>query len=837
MTRNVAIFGTMPSGNPEFEMRRPQPGRNPKSRLITQATRWGLLIAVALVNPSVPASPLATESEALAALHSAVTPADKEAACRRLKEVGTAKCVPVLKALLADESLAQWVVDALQTLPAREAGEALLLALPGTSGKTKALVIFSLGVRRETAAVPALTAALASEPDAVVATAAAKALGRIGGDSALAGLRDVRPRAKDGLRLAVAHALLAVADDVLANGDPAKARSIYAELRNADEAPPVRAAAFRGWVLAGDGVAAILGALNGVDEPEQVMAVQLAREFPEAGATRALADVLPELPSRVQVAALEALRQRGDPGASVAVAMRVRENEPTVRIAALKAMGELGDASHVNLLAEFADRGPGRERSEAREALVTLHRGDVTQTILAEIQRAKPGAQVELVRALGRRMDRRAIPELLRLAGGDDAKLGVAAIQALEKLATHEQMHPLLGLVTTAADDARREAAVSAFATVGLRGRSAGRFSAAALAALADAAPQVRCGLIEAAGLIGGTGVIEVLRAALADADAEVRATALRTMAENAGDEARPDLLRLARELSTASDREQALRGYWRLVEAMTDRPQTDRLSVVREGFAVAKTAADRKLGLARLGELQGEAALALAQQYRSDEAVRAEAETAVFQIASRLHFAQRALVETTLRGLAAEAAHDRARANAETLLATLEAQAGCIAPWFVTGPFRKPGLDGQQLFDIEFAPEMPGETQSVWRPLPLAAALTNYGYADLGPVVRGNHCVVYLKARVFCPGAQRVALEIGSDDGLKLWINGKVVHANNVARGFTAGQDKVEAELNAGVNEFLVKVSQHTAGCAASVRVRTPEGRPVPGLRVEVEE
>jgi hypothetical protein len=92
----------------------------------------------------------------------------------------------------------------------------------------------------------------------------------------------------------------------------------------------------------------------------------------------------------------------------------------------------------------------------------------------------------------------------------------------------------------------------------------------------------------------------------------------------------------------------------------------------------------------------------------------------------------------------------------------------------------------------------------------------------------------VYLKARVFCPQAQTVALEIGSDDGVRLWLNGAPRHANNAARSFTTGEDKVTADLKEGWNDFLLKITQHTAGCAASVRIRTPEGKPIPGLRME---
>jgi HEAT repeat protein len=779
-----------------------------------------------------------TEPQALDVLKSAAPAAAKEAACLRLKQIGTAQSVPALKALIADESLAQWAVDALQTMPAREAGEALVQALPETSGKAKALVIFAFGTRRETAAIQPLTK-LVSDPDAIVAVATAKALGKIGDAISIAALRAAKPGAPGNVRTAINDALLACAERLLDAGDATTAAAVYGSLRVAAEADQVRTAAFRGAVLcaANHKGSLLLEALIAGVPAEQAMAIQLARELPDSEVTSTLAGSLARTGPLVQVALLEALSQRNDPAAAKEIATLTRASEASVRSAVIKALGQLGDASHVGLLAELAATAAPAERSEARLALVTLHRGQVLEAILTEIHKAPGETRIELTQTLARRMDRGAVPQLLRLASESDAKLGIAAIQALEKLADDSHMSPLLGLITGATDDARRAAAVSAFAAVGARGRHAAEFSSGALKSLAGATPEIRCALLEGAGSLGGPGVLDALRAALKDPDANVRVTALRTMAENSGDEARPDLLKLAQESPAEPDRALALRGYWRLVEAMNERPQVDRFVAVRAGLAATKSAADQKLGLARLAELRGEQALELAQRYRRDPAVRPEAEAAILQIATRLDATQLATAEATLRGLAAGAENQRVRSEAGAFVTKLEAQAGYIAPWLVSGPYRQPGKEAQQLFDIAFAPESQGAGEAKWRPLNSATSLTNYWFADLAPVVGGNHCVVYLETRVFCPKEQPVALEIGSDDGAKLWINGALVHANNAVRGFTAGEDKAKGALKEGWNEFLVKITQHTAGCAAAVRVRDADGKLIPGLRVEAKE
>jgi hypothetical protein len=55
--------------------------------------------------------------------------------------------------------------------------------------------------------------------------------------------------------------------------------------------------------------------------------------------------------------------------------------------------------------------------------------------------------------------------------------------------------------------------------------------------------------------------------------------------------------------------------------------------------------------------------------------------------------------------------------------------------------------------------------------------------------------------------------LELGSDDGVKVWLNGTLVHANNVTRGVTLGEDRVDVTLKQGRNYMLVKVPQGVGG------------------------
>jgi hypothetical protein len=76
--------------------------------------------------------------------------------------------------------------------------------------------------------------------------------------------------------------------------------------------------------------------------------------------------------------------------------------------------------------------------------------------------------------------------------------------------------------------------------------------------------------------------------------------------------------------------------------------------------------------------------------------------------------------------------------------------------------------------------------------------------------------------------------LEVGSDDGIKIWLNRKEILAQNVARAYRPGSDKVAVTLNAGWNLLLLKVTQHNKGWAFSARLVNSDGAPLAGLQFD---
>ena len=90
----------------------------------------------------------------------------------------------------------------------------------------------------------------------------------------------------------------------------------------------------------------------------------------------------------------------------------------------------------------------------------------------------------------------------------------------------------------------------------------------------------------------------------------------------------------------------------------------------------------------------------------------------------------------------------------------------------------------------------------------------------NLKAVAPADDAVAYLRTQVWSPDAREVQFELGSDDGVKVWVNGEEVHANNVSRGVTVGEDKFPVKLTPEWNVILLKVVQGAGDWGFALRI-----------------
>jgi HEAT repeat protein len=166
-----------------------------------------------------------SESAALAVLASDAGLQEKARACQELGDFGGPKAVAPLAALLNTEHLADYARSGLEGIKDPSAGAALRKALPTLEGRYLAGAVNSLGVRRDTAAVPDLQK-LALDPKRGVAAEAISSLGLIANRDATQTLQKVLGGGPAELRVPAAHAAIMAAALIAKEGNAAVARDL-----------------------------------------------------------------------------------------------------------------------------------------------------------------------------------------------------------------------------------------------------------------------------------------------------------------------------------------------------------------------------------------------------------------------------------------------------------------------------------------------------------------------------------------------------------------------------------------------------------------------------------
>jgi len=619
----------------------------------------------------------------LAVLQSDAPLQEKCDACRQLAVVGDREAVPVLAGLLGDEQLSHRARYALEAIPDPAVDEALRKALGRLQGRLLVGVINSLGVRRDARSVGVLSGLL-QDADPEVAAAAAVALGKVGTRAAARSLERALDRAPDAIRPAFYEGLLGCADALAAQEQrdqssiPAKLNSseaqfqrssipakLYDRLCSPQQPKAIRMAAMRGAIISRgpDGVKLLVEQLHSDDASMFAVALRLAHEWPGARVTRALADELGKLPADRQPLLIQALSSRfvvppsggqfvvppsggqfvvppsggrGERAALSAILAAAGSGEKSVRLTALRVLPQIGNASVVPMLTE-ALKDPDREIAQAALAsLASLPGPEVDSAVVALLSRAEAGLRLAAIELVGRRRLTTALPALLKAAGEDEPPVRVAALQKLGELGGVEELPALINLLVNSQAPEETEAAEQALSALCARADDPEVWVEKLTDALAAAPPAQKSALLRVVGAVGGTRALPTVRAAVQDANAEVRAAAIRILGEWKTAEAAPDLLKLAQTLTNPTEKLLCLRAYISLA-ANPDRPPAQRLDLCKQAATLIQRDEEKKLLLGVLGGLATVESLALVTPYLDHAATREEASAAAVAIAEKL--------------------------------------------------------------------------------------------------------------------------------------------------------------------------------------------------------
>lgn len=572
-------------------------------------------------------------------------------ACQQLAAIGTDASLPALAELLKNEETVGIACLALGVYPSAKVNGVLRTALASAGGRARLQIVTTLGNRRDTEAVKSLSE-MARDNDALVASTAIVALGKIANEPARTAIATLRNEAKPALARIVADASLCVAETLAAAGDRKGAMAICEELLQPAQPDNIRRGAFGALLrLEKDNAGQrILSAIHGSDAKLKPVAIAAIGSLKSRDASKKFAAELPKLQPCEQVCMIEALASRGDKAVYAAINAQVSAADVAVRRAAIAAVGRLEGASAVPLLVKAM---PGEKTAEELQdietALVSLRGGSATdQAIVAELKPSPAESKVRLCSVLARRGAHVAVPALLAEASSSNVTTVQAAFQAVGKLATANDLPAVLErLAGMSVDDARSDAESAAVRTM-QRIADAARRTDVVMARMAKC-PGIegRCSLLRLLPSAGDAKALAALKAACADKEPLIRAAAVRSLATWPDAGAWEMLMSVCRQPETDTLRALALRGLVRLAGDLNAKPDATLIDRYRQLLDVARNVDDRKLILGALAGAAHPDALKLATPLVSDTAVRAEAELAVRKIKASLNTQQPASKQT----------------------------------------------------------------------------------------------------------------------------------------------------------------------------------------------
>lgn len=787
------------------------------------------------IRKSSPAEREAIERRLLDLLGTPTTTQDsRRFICRWLGRVGTEKSVAPLAALLSNPDLAHPARIGLEALPCPSAAQALTDALGQVQGKQLLGVIASVGTRRVAGAVPAL-AKLLNQTDSAVIAAAMAALGEIGTEAASQALSSAT--VNPALARNHARARIAVATRLMDAGKKPEAATVFRDLmRRPDQPAAIRVATFQGLAASLPREEAVQILANAFEGDDALMRSAAVKAFANAGEARVgIAARLPSMQPRGQLLLLGILKDAPDLAVRTPLVQLVgTASDPAVKAAALECLAVHGEADDVPLVAKWAASGEEPMRAAARQTLQRMSRTDVDAAMIRLIETAESGQRRAILEALpGRRMES-ALPALQRQLRGADPQVASEAAKAIGLMGNNAQVRDLAQAMTATPNADLRRAAQEAVRVLCTRAEDKTACAEAVRGEVDRATtPEARAVLLPLAVYVGGTaGLTQVLKG-MEDANAEVRAVSFRTLVAWPEARAATPLLRFAETNAEPSAAAVALRdGCLRLAD-LDDVPSAERAEILRNTVRIARRPEERQRAVVLMGQVAAPELLDDLARLVKDPGLRAQATSATVQLAGMLGAVYPRQCLAALDEVRKLADTPELRKAVETGVKAVrnagQSPEGYIVGWLISGPYTESGKDGSALFDVSFAPEKTGAAIQ-WRP---CGAPAN-GVVDLAKSIGGgNDRVAYLRASVACEADQQASLELGSDDGIKAWLNGAIVHANNAVRPCSPGQDKVSVLLKKGENALLLKVTQGGGDWAVVARLRGADGKPLANVLV----
>jgi HEAT repeat protein len=767
-----------------------------------------------------------------------VTMDGKRFISRQLVLLATPESLPGLAPLLSAPETADLALYVFERVPGPDASRILREVLVAEPDKAVMIGLVNvLGARGDAEAVPLLEK-VAKDPQVDLAAAAIEALGKIGDEPARVALTELWSNGPEELRNAAGAALLRLAESLVDSGQFTLARSIYDTIYTGASANHLRAGALGGLAqVAPEETAPIV--VDAFFSPESEMrsaAAGLLRQIASEDMMNEIVGRLDELDDDGKVLLLKTLRDTGTKLPHEVLKAMVLEGAEPVQIAALHAIGSWGDEAYVDVLLRMSIIGKGEVREAARGSLRSLPAGGVNAYLVKVARSNNPEEATEAIQTLAARRAVGAKDSLMKLAESEVPEVRAEAWKALRTLGDETDLPALVALLSSAKNDMQRETAENVLASVIRRKEDRSAAAARLVEAFEQAdSDQVRASLLGVLGSVGVDQALETIKTAVTAESETVRQAAIDALADWPNATPLPDLKRIVQDPKSEAERASAFAGIVRMLRS-AELPPAALLAEYRDVMEIAASPAEKKTVLSGLSRVSAPETLAILDQYSGDGDLSAEVNAARVQVAAVLAGAYPQLVREQMEALIQSTDDEALRTQAQQVIDITSGLGDWLVAWQLSPAYFMVGQGGNMLFDDQFAPETDPASVS-WSVMPVGLLPEQPYVLDISRALGGAERMAYLRTQVTSPAAQDAVLELGSNDGIKAWVNGAVVHEANVGRPLNPNEDKVAIQLKEGANTILLGVYNMGGEWQATARLVGADGQPLQGISAQIPE
>lgn len=746
---------------------------------------------------------------------------------RQLVVIATPSDIPGIEPLLNDKETIDLGCRILEQIPGKEATQALLNALKqdGITEDDKIGIINSLGRRRDNLAIGELSKYL-DDSSSRVQNSAIIAFGSIGGKEAGSIFWNWAKNKSMFNNSEVQSVLLKIAGQLAEESQEKEmALEIYSSLFSNDKTISInKGYALRGLVqLKGkDSINEVWQSIYSEDTILSSTGIDLLKDltFPEDLISEKCVNSLKTASPRIQLGLLEVIASRKMKGAVSTVLDLVEKTEGEVKASAIQCLGQMGENKAIEPLIDIVLTGSREIRETAKDALIKLDSPDANKYLIEKVQKGSPEVKKLIVELLTERRAIEAKGIMKDTIAKNEKDLIDGALNYFAILGNEEDLSflfdklmsdaengstylPAISLIIDRTGDEGRKVMiineqwkkckndVQKKMLITLLGNVKSPEACAMLESLWASEPNLKTSILQAMGQCEDANTLQkIVNEISKETSEEVK---------NAGILSSLNILRTL----NLTDK-QKYNYYLDLWKRAGDNPNLQKNILG---------------GLAKLSLLE---VLDFIEGMTINDAIKADWANARFSVARNISFSYPArtipILEETLPNL-----KDNQAKEVGNLLNGLKNKGEFLCSWSVSGPYRVEDYSARRLFDeVSLPPETDVNSVQDWRILPMKVRGDGIIYADLAEFFGGEvECVAYVLCKIKLPEPSNAKLLLGSNDGVKVWLNGKLVHSFAEGRTMIPDQDQIPVTLQ---KENVLLMAIYNQGAAWEFTVKLQE-------------